>query len=733
MLSLNTPIAESRLPTLTRKVITRLQDGLNIKTVRDLLFHLPVRFEELGSVTPIKQLVPKEPARVLGKVVSIRLGHMRRGAVVNARVEDPTGKLDVTWFNQPWVKERVHEGDTLLLTGKLTEGKSRRYLANPEYEIIQRGYRVQGTGYSVSGNEPEAWNIEPDRNVIPIYPETEGVTSRWINYLAREALKRIEPPKSALDSLKATETEMPLHEALTLVHIPTTLKAAERAKRRIILEELVPIQCAVLRARYRIAKQEARAIPLDVELVKEFVATLPFSLTESQRRAAFEVLSDMEQKRPMHRLLVGDVGSGKTVVATIATLNAARVKGQVAIMAPTEILAQQHFKGIAKSLKPFRVRVGLLTGATSRVTPKKTREASIKISKPKLYKEIKSGEIDVLIGTHALIATPKGRRKTTLKPEGALTFRNLTLAIVDEQHRFGVNQRAHLTALKDGLANASGMRIKPHFLTMTATPIPRSLALTIFGDLDLSMMTELPKGRQPIVTKIIGPRSRTKAYDLIRSEVAAGHQAFVICPLVKESEKIQAKSAEEEYARLSKEIFPSLTLGLLHGQMKAKEKNDVMQEFAKGKIDVLVATSVVEVGIDIQNATVMAIEGAERFGLAQLYQMRGRVGRGEHASHCLLMVERASQATRKRLKALTMAESGAAIAEADLAIRGPGEMIGTKQSGIPDVAMQALTDLRLIEKTRAMAKALLKRDPALRKHLALAKRTRELEQVLHLS
>lgn len=740
-LTLDTPIEEARLRSMNRKVITRLKDGLNIETVRDLLFHLPARYEELGSVTPIKQLAPKTPIRILAVVQNVKQGYTRRGALTNARVEDPTGKIDITWFNQPWVSDRIGRGDKLLITGKLTEGKSRRYIANPDYEIVQKAASHDAQTPVEQPQDVEAWNIEPDRDVIPIYPETEGVTSRWLNFLIRDALKKTGPVTSALSELKEAKHLTPLDKALAAVHMPKTLTEAKAARERLILEELVPIQCAVTRARFRLAKKEARSLPLDAELVRDFLATLPFSITDGQRTAAFEILSDMERERPMHRLLVGDVGSGKTIVAAIAALNAARAGVQVAVMAPTEILATQHFEGFTEYLKPFRVRIGLLTGSGARVSTKRiASESSMKISKPKLHKEVASGEVDIVIGTHALIVKPRTKRKTTLKPEGQLTFQHLGLAITDEQHRFGVNQRAHLAKLQHGLEDARGPSTssgqaaeRPHFLTMTATPIPRTLALTLFGDLDLSTIKELPKGRKPIETKIVGPRSKKKAYALIEEEVAQGRQAFVICPLVEESDKVQAKAAVVEYERLKEQVFPDLNVGLLHGQLKAKEKNDVMQKFARGKIDVLVATTVVEVGIDVPNATVIAILGAERFGLAQLYQMRGRVGRGEHKSYCLLMPERAGAQTRKRLRAMVDAESGAEIAEADLEIRGPGELIGTRQSGIPDTAMQALGNLNLIEQTRDLAKALLKKDPNLKQHPLLAQRTRQLETVLHLS
>ena len=732
---------------LNRNVITRLREGLHIETVRDLLFHLPARYEEVGSITPIKHLAPKESARILGIVTNIKQGYTSRGPVASATVEDPTGRIPVTWFNQKWVAERLHVGDKILLTGKLTEGKSRNYFANPTYEIVGRAEPGARKLVSKEAYEPpEIYELIGLRAnelgftpLISVYPETEGVTSRWLNFLAREALERVGDIPSAIASLSSPEDDklIPLTQALRSAHTPQTFAEATAAQERIQLEELLPIQCAVLRARYRIARDRAPAIPLDAERVKQFLETLPFTLTDSQRTAAFEIMRDMERERPMHRLLVGDVGSGKTLVAALAALNTAHASGknkyQTALMAPTEILATQHFEALAVQLRPQKVRIGLLTGSGARVTPKNTSERWMKISKVKLHKEIAEGTIDVLVGTHALVAAPKSLRRNTLKPQGALRFKNLGLAIVDEQHRFGVNQRASLAKLQDQLAAGSGTRQRPHFLTMTATPIPRSLALTIFGDLDLSFMRELPKGRQPIETKLISNRQRATAYDLIRSEVADGQQAYVICPLVSESEKVQAKAAEEEYERLQKEIFPDLRLGLLHGQMKAPEKAAAMKDFVKGKIDVLVATSVVEVGIDVPNATVIAIEGAERFGLAQLYQMRGRVGRGTEKSYCLLFTDHAGTTARARLKKLVAATSGSEVAQADLEIRGPGELAGVRQAGLPDVAMRSLGNVELLTRVREIAKTLLKEDPGLRKHPALAHRVHSVEQSLHLS
>jgi ATP-dependent DNA helicase RecG len=465
------------------------------------------------------------------------------------------------------------------------------------------------------------------------------------------------------------------------------------------------------------------------------VDSLPFKLTDAQKKCGWQILKDVEKSRPMNRLLEGDVGSGKTVVAALAILNTAKAHFQVAFMAPTEILAKQHFQGVSKLLQNFSLNVGLLTGKSDKYVSKKLKNQVIEASRKKILEKSLNGEIDLLIGTHALI-------------QDQVKFKNLALVILDEQHRFGVEQRARLIAKEKQKNNG---RV-PHLLSMTATPIPRTLALTIYGDLDLSLIDELPKGRKKIITKIISPANRSKAYDFIKKQVKTGRQVFVICPRIEpknndELKKIplsqltqknkallswaEVKAVKEEYEKLSQKIFPDFRVGMLHGKLSSKEKEKTMSEFKKKKIQILVSTSVVEVGVDIPEATVMMIEGAERFGLAQLHQFRGRVGRSRYQSFCFLFTDSPAKKTRMRLKALVNCNNGFELSEKDLQIRGPGNLIGNKQWGIPDLAMSALKDIFLVEKIRKTAKDLLDSDPELKKYPLLAKKLVEFQKIIH--
>ena len=497
----------------------------------------------------------------------------------------------------------------------------------------------------------------------------------------------------------------------------------QKAKLRFSFEELFFIQLFVLRERNKLAQEKAAAIPADIDLIKRFVDSLDFKLTDAQRKSAWQILKDIEKPRPMNRLLEGDVGSGKTVVAAIAALNVARAGYQTAFMAPTEILAKQHFNGISKALQNFKLDIGLLTGKSDKFTSKKLKNDFIEISRKKLLEKSSNNEINILIGTHALI-------------QDKVKFGKLALVVLDEQHRFGVEQRAKLckrNAGKDG-------QIIPHLLSMTATPIPRTLALTIYGDLDLSLIDELPKGRKKVETKVISPEERKKAYDFIRKEVKKGRQVFVICPRIEKPEEgkkdvmgwSEAKAVKEEYKKLSEEIFPDLKVGMLHGKIASAEKERTMRDFKNQKTDILVSTSVVEVGVDIPNATVMMIEGADRFGLAQLHQFRGRVGRGKYQSYCFLFTESPSANTKARLKALVNCESGFELAEKDLEIRGPGDFLGVKQWGIPDLMMSSLKDLNLVQKTRESAKEILQQDPQLKNYPLLQARLKNFRERIHL-
>jgi ATP-dependent DNA helicase RecG len=482
-------------------------------------------------------------------------------------------------------------------------------------------------------------------------------------------------------------------------------------------------------------KKQAVPISFDEKLMKKFVHSLPFSLTNAQRKASFQILKDIEKPLPMNRLLNGDVGSGKTVVAAIASLDVISAGYQVAFMAPTEILAQQHYDSISKLFAPYKISVALLTNAYHQVSNLKFKisnlklkddTTSIKFKRSELLEKIATGNVNFVIGTHALI-------------QKDIKFKNLTLVIVDEQHRFGVDQRAYLqqkiAEINDGLPEKT-----PHLLSMSATPIPRTLALAFFGNLNLSVLDEMPKDRKLIKTEIVGARDRQKTYDFVRSEIKKGRQAFIIFPLVEESQKMsELKAATEEHERLSKNIFPDLRLALLHGKMPAKEKEKVMQDFSGSalggnnkKFDILVATSVVEVGIDIPNATIMIIEDADRFGLSQLHQFRGRVGRSEMQSYCFLFTNSTTSKSKDRLKALEKFNSGFDIAQKDFELRGPGEFFGTRQSGLPDIAMQNVTNVKLIEISQSYAEKTLKESPDLKKFPLLKKELEKFNQNVHL-
>jgi len=488
-----------------------------------------------------------------------------------------------------------------------------------------------------------------------------------------------------------------MDEATRQIHFPDSPQSLESARRRLAFDELLFIQLGVLRQRRRWRSVPGRPVQVDQALLRSFISSLPFALTKAQHKVLKEIVEDLGHPVPMNRLLQGDVGSGKTIVALVAMLVTAADGGQCAIMAPTEILAEQHYRSIAGLLDGFRdvhpgthFPVHLLTGSV----PASQRDA--------IYSEIASGRAKLVIGTHALI-------------QETVDFHDLRLVIIDEQHRFGVQQR---TALR-------GKGYNPHVLVMSATPIPRSLALTLYGDLDLSILDEIPPGRREISTRLMSPLERERAYSFIRSQIEQGRQAFIICPLVEESEKIEAKSAVEEHARLAKEIFPDLKLGLVHGRMKGEEKDTVMTRFRDGELHILVSTAVVEVGIDVPNATIMLVEGANRFGLAQLHQFRGRVGRGEHQSYCLLLADATTPEAETRLGIISETNDGFKLAEEDLRLRGPGEFFGTRQSGLPDIRLARLSDIKLLEAARAEAKDLFDEDPDLNQpeHRLLAQKT----------
>lgn len=665
---------------------------LNIKNIGDLFFHFPHRYDDFSQLITIDQLQVGQTATIQGRIVEIKTSRtwQKKMSLTEAIVKDKTGSLRVIWFNQPYLVQTLKQ-KTVNLAGKVVFSGKTLCLSNPAYEIIRQGETTH-TG-----------------RLVPVYHETAGLSSRYLRYLIKPLLYLADGITDFLpDSIKKEFQLLNLNQAIKQIHFPDNLQSAEAARQRLAFNELFLIQLTTLQQKQKLNQEKAPSIPFNQKLIKSFVQELPFKLTDDQRVAAWEIFQDLAKSRPMNRLLNGDVGSGKTIVAMMAALETAKQDYQIALMAPTEVLAKQHFQTLNQFLKKTKLKTALLTGADNLVSQKR------KTSRSQLKKKIADGEIDIVIGTHALI-------------QEALSFKNLALAIVDEQHRFGVAQRAALQQqiqqMEDGLPTI------PHLLSMTATPIPRTLALTVYGDLDISLLKQMPKGRRKIITKLVTPAERQKAYNFIEKQVKQKKQVFVICPLIDESENLETKSVSQEYEKLSKEVFPQLKIAMLHGKLKPKEKEEIMKNFKQGRTDILVSTSVIEVGIDVPNATVMMIEGADRFGLAQLHQFRGRIGRGPDQSHCFLFTDSTAKKTHQRLKAVLTTADGFALAEKDLQIRGPGDFIGTRQWGLPDLALASLNDLDLIKKTRQAAQQVLEKNlitPVLQIKL------KEFKQFIHL-
>ncbi|MEK7640693.1 MAG: ATP-dependent DNA helicase RecG [Patescibacteria group bacterium] len=695
---------------------------LGIKTVKDLLWHFPFRYEDYSSIVKIVDLKPNQPATIKAvvKKISTRRSFRKKMVIVEALIADETGGIRAVWFNQPFISKILMPGRRVNFAGKVSFANDELFLQSPTYELLQTTTETKHTA-----------------GLIPIYPETRGLTSKGIRFLVGALLKNMELPPDFLPASILEDQQLPgLGTAFKNIHFPRSIEQAEKARERFAFGDIFLIQLLNLRHRSKLAKEIAPALAIDRSILDKFLSQLPFALTGAQERSVEEILTDLRKTQPMNRLLQGDVGSGKTVVAAAAALAAAHNNKQTAFMAPTEVLVRQHYRTLSSIFKNYPIGIALLTGSESRAFYGDGLEA--KVPRAKLLEEIASGKLKIILGTHALISEREKKK--------SMVFDDLALAIVDEQHRFGVEQRATLVKKEKSAGQRTGRETTVHFLSMSATPIPRTLSLTLFGDLDLSLIDEMPSGRKAISTKVIPPTNRSKAYDFIRQEIKKGRQAFVICPRIAASEAkeegvitiskkkdlwLDVKNVTEEFERLSKKVFPDMQVGMLHGRLKAAEKAQVMADFASGKTNVLVSTSVVEVGVDVPNATIMMIEGADRFGLAQLYQFRGRVGRGEHQSYCLLFTDSTAQTTYQRLEALIQAKNGFELAEKDLEIRGPGEFLGDKQTGIPDLAMRSLNNVVLIKKARAAAEDTLKQDPELKGAAALRTHLASFEKTIH--
>ncbi len=650
----------------------------DVYTVRDLLYYLPRRYDDYSTCRSISRIVPDEVVTVIGVVRSINIGQRGKYQITEAIIHDGsrdlygnTAVLRVVWFNRPWIMRQITPGMGIVLSGKIDIFLGRPVMTNPEWEPTEQD------------------NITTNR-IVPVYALNSGLKQ---NYLRRMIFNTVRHwsnrlPEFLPDSVLESADLLPLPLAISQIHFPDNRDMLAYARERLAFDEVFLTQLNVLAQKRDWHELETEAVSVSDETLNDgWIAKLPYKLTNAQLKAIADIRRDMASGHPMNRLVQGDVGSGKTVVACIAALIAASNGGQAAIMAPTGVLAEQHYRNFLRFLENIgedagmsTEQVALITGATTDSVKKEIRE------------RLENGDIRVLIGTHALIEAP-------------VVFKKLTLAVIDEQHRFGVEQRAALRAKGNN----------PNLLVMTATPIPRSLSLTIYGDLDLTLIDEIPEGRKPVMTYVMSPLGREVVYRHIDKEIRVGHQAFIIYPLVEEGsdEETEGRAAIEESERLQQQIFPDRRVALLHGRMKGTEKDAVLEAFKNHEYDILVSTSVIEVGVDVPNATMMVIEGANRFGLAQLHQFRGRVGRGSAQSRCFLIPEKENDTENQRLRAMVDTNDGFKLAEMDLEMRGPGDFIGKRQSGMREMKLTSLADVRLIEKARDEAARLFAADPSL--------------------
>ncbi len=641
---------------------------LGLHTLGDMLFFFPRRYDDYSQLKPIHKLWYGDVVTVVGTIQSVTSRKIRSGKmnIVEVIIEDGTGGLRLSWFNQPWLENRLKKGASIAVSGKVEQYLGRLVISNPEWDPV------------------EVESLHTNR-IVPVYSLTSQLTQNKIRKIIQQVVSYWAPKLTdhMPDTILERADLVDLGTALLQAHFPDTQEHLKLARERLAFDEIFFLQMGVYSQKRDWQKTSARLYEVSDDWLNFWLKALPFKLTGAQNQAVADIRSDLRSGIPMNRLLQGDVGSGKTVVAAVATAIINKAGAQAAIMAPTSILAEQHYRNFSTMCTALEENGDCLKSDQIRLLISDTSEKE----KQEIRDLLANGYIKLLIGTHALLEDP-------------VFFKDLQLAVIDEQHRFGVEQRAILRSKGSN----------PHLLVMTATPIPRSLALTVYGDLDISLMDELPPGRIEINTHVLFARERERAYSMIRSQVETGHQAFIIYPLVEESEKSDLRAATEEYERLQKDVFPKLKLGLLHGRLRPEEKDAVMLQFRKGEYQILIATTVVEVGVDIPNATVMLIEAANHFGLAQLHQLRGRVGRGDAQSFCLLIPDNDDAAENERLAAMTQTNNGFILAEIDLKLRGPGDFLGTRQAGYANLRMANLTDVKMIEKARKQAQDLFEID-----------------------
>lgn len=685
-MNLQTPITQFNR---VGKVLGARLKVLGLETAEDLLYFFPFRYEDYSRTAGIADIQEGEQVTIKAKIETIasKRSPRKRKLITEAIVADSSERMRIIWFGQPFISKILKVGDEVYFSGKVTNDMFGVHMVSPSYEKAK-----QETTHTA--------------RIVPIYPLTAGITEKQMRFLMSQIVPlacEVEEwlPEDILQ--KGSLTGLSL--ALQAIHFPDNWAAVKQAEHRLKFDEIFLLQLRAEMMRQEIKRSRAAEIPFHEDLIKQFVQALPFQLTKDQKVAAWEVLQDIQKSEPMNRLLEGDVGSGKTVVAALCMYNAALSGFQSVIMVPTEVLAFQHFESLQKTFAEFGLKVGLLTRSRAEVNKETLSTSSKKHSfaeqKRNLFEKITNGDVQIMVGTHALLSED-------------IHFNKLGLVIVDEQHRFGVQQRKTIRE------KSGNKKYTPHFLSMTATPIPRTFALTLYGDLDLSIIKTKPAGRKPILTRLVEPHKRQKAYEFIHTQVKQGRQVFVICPLIaptsvddsKQKDDAlflppvdEKKSVLEEYEKLSKHIFPDLKVSYLHGKMKSKEKDEIMSAFGQGKIDILVSTSVVEVGVNIPNSTVMMIEGAERFGLAQLHQFRGRVGRSDHQSYCFLFTDSLSESVASRLKFFEETLDGFALAEYDLQTRGPGEVYGKTQSGLMNMRLATMKDGELIKLARELARS----------------------------